>query len=283
MHCPLLQLSEYEPLEGSQRVGSVLRLALFVPVAFSVPYVGLLLNLEFPWLNLLTIALLTSFSALWTTRARLWRSLVSVGWSSVLEVGVLVSVVVGLTYSQVACGPLERCVSNDFFGLPPITVSEWDFVSTMILMVATVFAEEVAYRAYVINEMLRVTNAKTLIFLTSSLLIGLKDFLYSYYLTGSLSFYLIPLIGEEVAGGLFIGLCYLYTDRNLLACVALRSCYTYVDKVLRVFSWFSILPLGRAALIAVPAVVAVYSHVGVKRLTVMIRSRPEADHILAHP
>src|SRR5437899_6858481 len=139
--------------------------------------------------------------------------------------------VIGLTYSQVACGPLEGCVGNDFFGLRPMTVSEWDFVSTMILMVATVFAEEVAYRAYVINEMLRITDAKTLIFLTSSLLIGLKDFLYSYYLTGSLSFYLIPLIGEEVAGGLFIGLCYLYTDRNLLACVALRSCYTYVDKV----------------------------------------------------
>ena len=260
-------------MEGRRRFGPVLRLALFVPVAYSVPYIGLLVNLEFPWLNLLTIALLSFFSALWATRARLWRSLMSVGWSSVIEVGVLVSVVIGLTYSQVACGPLEGCVGNDFFGLRPMTVSEWDFVSTMILMVATVFAEEVAYRAYVINEMLRITDAKTLIFLTSSLLIGLKDFLYSYYLTGGLSFYLIPLIGEEVAGGLFIGLCYLYTDRNLLACVALRSCYTYVDKVLRVFSWFSILPLGRAALIAVPAVVAVYSHVGLKRLTVMIRSR----------
>ncbi len=260
-------------MEGRRRFGPVLRLALFVPVAYSVPYIGLLVNLEFPWLNLLTIALLSFFSAFWATRARLWRSLMSVGWSSVLEVGVLVSVVIGLTYSQVACGPLEGCVGNDFFGLRPMTVSEWDFVSTMILMVATVFAEEVAYRAYVINEMLRITNAKTLIFLTSSLLIGLKDFLYSYYLTGSLSFYLLPLIGEEVAGGLFIGLCYLYTDRNLLACVALRSCYTYVDKVLRVFSWFSLLPLGRAALIAVPAVVAVYSHVGVKRLTVVIRSR----------
>jgi membrane protease YdiL (CAAX protease family) len=172
---------------------------------------------------------LSALALLWLWWSGLWRKAQSVGRSVLVELGVGSCLLVALTFAfGTVTTPFHLCFGGGGgYACYPNVLS---FSRGVLNLVALVIAEELFFRAYLINELNQVVKFGSVSALTSALL-------YSAYH--------LPALGTEgsralsapslllvVVGAVSLSFCYWYTGRNLLGVLLFHGYWDGIGALL---------------------------------------------------